>query len=166
MRNKCLGYIVAASLLLAQTAPPAFAQRRGATGPRGGTAHHSGGPRRGATTVTGPRGGTAGRAYGPRGSVSGARGPARRRCSTRHRPIRAIGGRSARATRRRGLLPQLVRLGWPSVLSPGVEREPDQRVRAALRGLSRLACLWDLWFDSRAGGVHGPRFSVCGLADR
>ena len=74
MRSRCLGYIVAASLLLAQTAPPAFAQRR-ATGPRGGTVHHSGGPRRGATTVTGPRGGTAGRASGPRGSVSGARGP-------------------------------------------------------------------------------------------
>src|SRR4030095_6507364 len=68
-------YIVAASLVLAQTAPPAFGQRRGATGPRGGSVHHSGGPRRGATTVTGPPGGTAGRAYGPRGSVSGARGP-------------------------------------------------------------------------------------------
>ena len=74
MRSRCLGYIVAASLVLAQTAP-GFAQRRGATGPRGGSVHHSGGPRRGATTVTGPRGGTAGRAYGPRGSVSGARGP-------------------------------------------------------------------------------------------
>src|SRR6185436_12064897 len=105
----------------------------------------------------------------------------------RHRAIRAIGGRSARAIRRhsrasdrpvrieggcartirrRGLLPQLVRLGWPSLLSPGVEREPDQRVRAALRWLSRLACLRDLWFDARAGGIHGPRVSLGGLADR
>jgi hypothetical protein len=75
MRSRCFSYIVAASLLLAQTAPPAFAQRRGATGPRGGSVQHSGGPRRGATAVTGPRGGTAGRASGPRGSVSAARGP-------------------------------------------------------------------------------------------
>jgi hypothetical protein len=88
MRSRYLSYVVAASLLLVQTAPPAFAQRRGATGPRGGSVQHSGGPRRGATTATGPRGGTAARAYGPRGSVSGARG--------------AYGGGAAHATGRYG----------------------------------------------------------------
>ena len=87
MRSRSLIYIVAASLL-AQTAQPAFAQRRGGTGPRGGGVQHYGGPRRGATTVQGPRGGTAGHAYGPRGSVSGARG--------------AYGGGAAHATGRYG----------------------------------------------------------------
>src|SRR6185436_7195700 len=119
MRSRCLGYIVAASLLLAQTAPPAFAQRRGATGPRGGSVHHSGGPRRGATTV-------------------------RRHSRASYRSVRIKGGR-ARTIRGRGLLSQFVCLGWPSLLSPGVEREPDQRLRAAFRWLSRLACLRDLW---------------------
>jgi len=61
--RRALIYIIAGSLF-AQMASPAFAQRRGATGPRGGHVQHSGGPRRGATTV-----------QGPRGSVSGARGP-------------------------------------------------------------------------------------------
>ena len=105
MRGRSLSYIVTASLLLAQTAPTAFAQRRGATGPRGSTVHHSGGPRRGATTVTGPRGGTAGRAYGPRGSVSAARGPygAAAHATGRHgRSAGAVrgpyGGTAARAT--------------------------------------------------------------------
>jgi len=72
--RRALIYIIAGSLF-AQMASPAFAQRRGATGPRGGHVEHSGGAHRGATTYHGPHGGTAGHAYGPRGSVSGARGP-------------------------------------------------------------------------------------------
>jgi len=72
--RRALIYIIA-SAIFAQMASPTFAQRRGATGSRGGHVQHAGGARRGATTVQGPRGGTAARAYGPRGSVSGARGP-------------------------------------------------------------------------------------------
>jgi hypothetical protein len=72
--RRALIYIIAGSLF-AQTASPAFAQRRGATGPRGGHVQHSGGAHRGATTYQGPHGGTAARAHGPHGSVAGVRGP-------------------------------------------------------------------------------------------
>lgn len=72
--RRALIYLITGSLFV-QIASPAFAQRRGATGPRGGQVQHYGGNRRGATTYHGPHGGTAARAYGPRGSVSGARGP-------------------------------------------------------------------------------------------
>ncbi len=72
--RRALTYLIAGSLF-AQMASPVFAQRRGATGPRGGHVQHYGGAARGATTYHGPHGGAAGRAYGSRGSVSGARGP-------------------------------------------------------------------------------------------
>ena len=85
--RRALIYLITGSLL-AQFGSPAFAQRRGGTGPRGGQVQHSGGARRGATTFQSPRGGTAAHAYGPRGSVSGARG--------------AYGGTAARAYGRHG----------------------------------------------------------------
>jgi hypothetical protein len=72
--RRALIYLITGALF-AQMGSPAFAQRRGATGPRGGHAQHYGGSRRGATTYRGPHGGSAARAHGPRGSVSGARGP-------------------------------------------------------------------------------------------
>jgi hypothetical protein len=72
--RRALIYLMTGSLF-AQIASPALAQRRGATGPRGGQVQRAGGARRGATTYHGPRGGTAARAYGPRGSVGGVRGP-------------------------------------------------------------------------------------------
>jgi hypothetical protein len=72
--RRALIYLITGSLF-AQIGSPAFAQRRGATGARGGQVQHAGGARRGATTYQGPRGGSAARAYGPRGSVSGARTP-------------------------------------------------------------------------------------------
>jgi len=58
--RRALIYLITGSLL-AQIGSPAFAQRRGGTGPRGGQAQHYGGARRGATTYQGPRGGTAAR---------------------------------------------------------------------------------------------------------
>ena len=118
MRSRCLGYIVAASLLLAQTAPPAFAQRRGATGPRGGTRAplRRAAPRRDHSHRT-ARGDGRTCLRSTRISQWSTRA-VRRRCSTRHRAIRAIGGRSARATRRRGLLPQLYRWGGRQYYRP------------------------------------------------
>jgi hypothetical protein len=72
--RRALIYLIAGSLF-AQMASPAFAQRRGGTGSRGGHVQHAGGAHRGATTYRGPHGGTAARAHGPRGSVGGVRGP-------------------------------------------------------------------------------------------
>jgi len=72
--RRALIYLITGSLF-AQLGSPAFAQRRGGGGARGGQVQHSGGARRGATTYQGSRGGSAARAYGPRGSVSGARTP-------------------------------------------------------------------------------------------
>src|SRR4029077_20710124 len=84
----------------------------------------------------------------------GARAVWKRR-RARQRPIRRLGPR-----------PQLVQLGRPELLSPGMERQPGQRLPARLRGLSRLASLLELWFGARAGGVQQPRFSLSGHADR
>ena len=89
--RRALIYLITGSLF-AQLGSPAFAQRRGGSGSRGGSrggqVQRSGGARRGVTTYQGSRGGSAARAYGPRGSVSGARG--------------AYGGSAARVNGRYG----------------------------------------------------------------